>query len=137
MDERAIMLVRAQESPDLFSFVQDFIFLAVTSTLDDQSLKTLFRIRVTFHQPLDLPDTTGLNWREAVIRCLESVAPRSGAQPDPEPVATPSTAENSRVPSADGEPAPATTRQPEPEEERTELTLVPDVPSRTPSGPPR
>ncbi len=38
-----------------------------------------------YHCPVDLPETTGLSWREAIMWCLESVYPRSRTQPDPEP----------------------------------------------------
>ncbi|CAM4721126.1 unnamed protein product [Leuciscus chuanchicus] len=119
------MIVLAQESPNLFSFVKDFMCLAATSALDDKTLRTLFWIGATIHLHIDLPDTTGLDWKETVIGCLESVAPRSRTQPDPEPV-SPSTAEYSCVPPADGELPPAVSRQPE-QEKRTELTLALEV----------
>ncbi|XDV51987.1 hypothetical protein PO909_020772 [Leuciscus waleckii] len=75
MDDRVSIIVMAQESQNFFSFVKDFCRLAVTSTLDDESLSTLFWIGATFNHPIDLPDTTGLDWRETVIRCLESIMP--------------------------------------------------------------
>ncbi|XDV27337.1 hypothetical protein PO909_030881 [Leuciscus waleckii] len=86
----------------------------------------MFWLGATFHQHIDLPDTSNLNWMEAVIRCLESVEPRSSTQPDPEPGLPPWTVENSCVPPADGELPPVATRQPEPETKRTELTLAPE-----------
>ncbi|ROL45317.1 Retrotransposon-derived protein PEG10 [Anabarilius grahami] len=54
-----------------------------------------------------LVDTTGLRWREAIIRCLESITTRSRTQPDPEPESPPSTVEYSCVPTADGDLPPA------------------------------
>ncbi len=56
---------------------------------------------------------TGLSWREAIIRCLESVYPRSRAQPDPEPRSpSPHCAEPKPEPTDDGVPEPAATDEP-------------------------
>ncbi len=41
----------------------------------------LFWIRANYHCLVNLPDTTGLSRREAIIRCLEIVYPRSRAKP--------------------------------------------------------
>lgn len=57
------------------------------------------------YDPVDLPDTFGLNWRDAIIRCLESVL---SVQSTPRP--------------ADGEVTLAATCQSEPEEKTTVLT---------------
>ncbi len=48
-------------------------------------LKSLFKIGANCHRPVDLPDTTRLNWREAIVRCLESDEPRSGMRLDQNP----------------------------------------------------
>ncbi|XP_056123863.1 uncharacterized protein LOC130102021 [Rhinichthys klamathensis goyatoka] len=125
MDNLDFILL-AEKSQNFLTFTRDFCVLAVTSPLDDETLKNLFWIGANFHQRIDLPDTSNLNWKEAIIRCLESVATRSRTQPDPEPGLQPSTAENSCVPPADGELPPAATHQPEPEIKRTELTLAPE-----------
>ncbi|XDV36849.1 hypothetical protein PO909_006565 [Leuciscus waleckii] len=82
MDDRARIIVLAQESPNLFSFVKNFMCLTATSALDVETLRTLFWIGAAFHHHSDLPDTTGLDWKETVNRCLESVAPRSRTLPD-------------------------------------------------------
>ncbi|ROL05642.1 hypothetical protein DPX16_4860 [Anabarilius grahami] len=92
-----------------------------TCSYDDETLKSLFWNRANYHHPVDLPDTSGLDWREAIIRCLESVCPRSRTQPDPEPSPPPpSAAETLLEP-----PAPATISEAKPEEEGTALTIAP------------
>jgi len=72
---------------------------------------------------VDIPDTSGLNWRDAVIQCLESVYPRSRTQPDPEAVPSPATTEESCEPLADGELPPAVAHQLVPEDKRSAWTL--------------
>ncbi len=47
--------------------------LAVCTALDDAKLNSLFWIGANYHSPMDLSDTTGLSWREGILRCLESV----------------------------------------------------------------
>ncbi|KAL0182313.1 hypothetical protein M9458_021688, partial [Cirrhinus mrigala] len=43
-----------------------------------------------YHHPVDLPDTTGLSWREAIIQCLESPALiQSTARPRAQPTISP------------------------------------------------
>lgn len=49
------------------------------------ALCALFWIVVMFNQNIDLIDTTGLNRRETVVRCQESVMSQSGTQPEPSP----------------------------------------------------
>ncbi len=80
---------------------------------DDAALNSLFWIWANDHRTVDLPDTTGLSWRKAIIRCLESVYPRSRAQPDPEPsLPSPRCAELKPEPTIDGEPETAATAEP-------------------------
>ncbi|KAL0190993.1 hypothetical protein M9458_013691, partial [Cirrhinus mrigala] len=77
---------------------------------DNAVLNSLFLIRANYHYPADFPDTTGLSWRDAIIRCLESVQPRSRAQPDPEPSpSSPRCTEPKPEPTDDGEPGPTAT----------------------------
>ncbi len=58
-------------------------------------------------------NTTGLSWREAIIRCLESVYPRSRTQLDSEPSPpSPRSVEHKPEPTADREPPPAATDEP-------------------------
>ncbi|ROL51733.1 hypothetical protein DPX16_19252 [Anabarilius grahami] len=59
-----------------------------------------------FLQPGRRQQTPELDWKEAVIRCLESVESISRDQPDPEQTSTPSTMEESCVPPVTSEPEP-------------------------------
>ncbi|ROL23578.1 hypothetical protein DPX16_18846 [Anabarilius grahami] len=81
----------------------------------------MFWIRATFNNPIDLPDTAGLDWREILIQCLESVVSWSGTKPDPEQPS--STAEKS----CDRAAPPAATSEQEPEDKGTELVIAPEV----------
>ncbi|KAL0156913.1 hypothetical protein M9458_048159, partial [Cirrhinus mrigala] len=57
--------------------------------------------------------TMGLNWREAMFRCVEIVLPQSGAPQEPEPSPpSPRCVEQKPDPAADGEPKLAATDEP-------------------------
>ncbi|ROI49016.1 hypothetical protein DPX16_7171 [Anabarilius grahami] len=127
MEYSDMFVLVAQESHDFCLFTKRFISVALACPYDDQTLKSWFWIGANYHRPVDLPDTSGLSWMEFIIRCLESVRPRSRAQPDPEPASSPRTAEYSCEPPADGELPPAATGQPDPETPRTEVTRAPDL----------
>ncbi len=89
----------------LLEYAVEFSQLVVLTAFDNVTLNSLFWIGANYHRPVDLPDTTGLCWREAIIRCLESIYPRSRTQPDSEP----------HPPSpccAEQEPEPAVTNEP-------------------------
>ncbi|KAL0164047.1 hypothetical protein M9458_039800, partial [Cirrhinus mrigala] len=96
---------------------------------------TLLKYAVEFSQltvlmvlalPAVLPDTTGLNWREAIIRCLESIRPPSRTTPDPEASPpSPCCTEPKPKPTVDGEPMPASINGPSPRR-ATELEIVPE-----------
>ncbi|ROL52405.1 hypothetical protein DPX16_6634 [Anabarilius grahami] len=71
-----------------------------------------------YHASLTVMIGTGLNWRDAVIWCLESAYPRSRTQLDPEPVPPPLTTEDRELQPAQ--------RQPVPEDKRSVRTLAPE-----------
>ncbi|ROL23550.1 hypothetical protein DPX16_18818 [Anabarilius grahami] len=105
MDEWAKFIDVARESYDVWFFTSQFCHLAIHSQLEDEDLKKLFWIGANYHGPRNLPDTTGLNWKEALQKCLEFKRPRSGTPPNPVP--------NQR-PTADGDDDPAVTSEPAP-----------------------
>ncbi|KAL0182354.1 hypothetical protein M9458_021729, partial [Cirrhinus mrigala] len=69
----------------LLEYAVEFSQLAVLTAFDDAALNSLFWIGVNYFLPINLPDTTGLSWKEAIIRCLESIYLQSGTHPDPAP----------------------------------------------------
>lgn len=84
MDLRVRFIAVTHESHDFLVFSEGFCHLAVTCPYDDKTLKSLFWIKENYNHLVDLPDTTRLNWKEAINQYLESVFPRSRKQPDPE-----------------------------------------------------
>ncbi|XP_016422425.1 phospholipase D3-like [Sinocyclocheilus rhinocerous] len=100
------LIAIARTNPDLFDFARDFSVFATTCSFDDGTLKSLFWIG------------------EAIIRCLGSINPRSGTQPDPEPSPpSPRCAEQEPEPTDDGEPEPVATDEPSPDG-ATELRIA-------------
>ncbi len=122
-----LFVTLARQNLPLLEYADEFSQLAVLMAFDDMMLISLFWIGANHHQPVDLPDTTGLSWREAIIRCLESVYPWSRTTPHPEP-SPPSSrcAEPKPEPTTDGEPCmPATINEPSPRS-ATELEIIPE-----------
>ncbi len=60
--------------------------LALASTLEGEVLKTLFQLGISFHQPVERPDTSNLNWQETVIRWLDSLRSRAGVPSEVTPM---------------------------------------------------
>ncbi len=93
---RNVHILARQDLP-LLEYTVEFSQLDVLTAFNNAALNSLFWIGENYHRPIKLPDTTRLSWREAIIRCLESVYPWFRAQPDPE-----------SKPTDDGEPNGAT-----------------------------
>ncbi len=72
--------------------------MEVATAWDDATLKKLFWLGANCHRPVDLPDTTGLSWREAVYRCLGSVQARTSPPSLAAPASPPLFAAPSRPP---------------------------------------
>ncbi|ROL42589.1 hypothetical protein DPX16_13996 [Anabarilius grahami] len=136
-DQWSICIAPQEHAP---YFTVEFCRLADRSPYDDEMLKSLYWIRVNFHHPIDLPDTQGLCLREAVVRCLESVYPRSIQPPQPNPEPSPSpllrSTDLTPEPPADWKLPPAATCEPEPEEGRTgpAIALEPKHPGESDLG---
>ncbi len=71
------------------AFAWEFCGIDANTALDDATLNSLFWIGANYHRPVDLPDTPGLSWREGILRCLESVQPRSRSSPPSSPSPVP------------------------------------------------
>ncbi len=81
MEERAHFISLAVKNTDPVEFTRAFVPLALASSLNGDVLKTLFQLGISYHQRIELPDTSKLDWGEVVIKCLESLRSRAGAPP--------------------------------------------------------
>ncbi len=63
---------------EISPLLREFCGLAKAKALDDATILSLFWHGANSHRPVDLPETTGLSWREGIFRCLESVLTRAG-----------------------------------------------------------
>ncbi len=82
------------------SFVEyagEFCGLAVVTELHDTAILHLFQLGAKYHCPMDLPDTTGLCWREGIYRCLGSFRSRVETSPLVSPLAPPSSSSSPLV----------------------------------------
>ncbi len=73
MEVTKLFSALARRDLPFVEYAREFCGLAVCTALDDAKLNSLFWIGANYHSPMDLPDTTGLSWREGILRCLESV----------------------------------------------------------------
>ncbi len=80
-------------------YTAEFCGLAAVSKLHDVAILYLFRLGACYHHPMDLPDTTGLCWREGIYRCLGSFRSRVETSPLLSPLVPPSSYSSLLVPS--------------------------------------
>ncbi len=127
MDERSLFISLAKANPEPLDFAKEFVPLTLTSSLEGEVLKTLFRLGISFHQPVELPDSSNLTWQETVTRCLESLQSRAGI---------PSEANSAPlVPSSSPLPPLVPSSSPLPPLVPSSSPLPPLVPSSSPSSP--
>ncbi len=96
MEATTLFTALARLDLPFYEYAGEFCKLAAATAWDDTTLNKLFLLWANCHRPVDLPDTTGLSWREAVFRCLGSVRarartspPSSAAPASPPPFAAP------------------------------------------------
>ncbi len=78
-------------------FAGEFCGFAVVMELHDAAILHLFRLGENYQRPMDLPDTTGLCWREGIYRCLGSFRSRVETSPLVSPLAPPSSSSSPLV----------------------------------------
>ncbi len=81
-------------------FAGEFCGLATVTELHDAAILHLFGLGANYQRPMDLPDTTGLCWREGICRCLGSYRSRVETSPRVFPLAPPSSSSSPLVPSS-------------------------------------
>lgn len=75
----------ARRGLNLLDYTHQFCHLAIHSPYDNETIQSLYWIRVNYNHQVDLLDMQGLSWKDVILICLERVYPSSIPQPDPEP----------------------------------------------------
>ncbi|KAL0152317.1 hypothetical protein M9458_052040 [Cirrhinus mrigala] len=76
--------VKKEEAEQMSVMSPELCSLAMATALDDATVNSLFWIGANYYHPVDLADTTGLNWREEILWCQETHQPtQSLANPEP------------------------------------------------------
>ncbi len=78
MEFAASVLALSRRDLPFVEFAWEFCGLAAGTEMHDAAILHLFRLGASYHHPMDLPDTTGLCWREGIFRCLGSFRSRVG-----------------------------------------------------------
>uniref|UniRef100_A0A673HH55 Uncharacterized protein n=1 Tax=Sinocyclocheilus rhinocerous TaxID=307959 RepID=A0A673HH55_9TELE len=86
MQSAACFSVLARRALPFYEYAGEFCKLAAVTAMDDATLNHLFWLGANSHCPLDLPDTSGLCWREGVFRGLGSVRSQARTSPPPSAV---------------------------------------------------
>ncbi len=76
MDPASRFAALAHQGLPFYEYAREFCKLAAATAWDDATLNKLFWLGANHHRPVDLPDTTGLSWREGVWGV---------SRPEPEP----------------------------------------------------
>ncbi|KAL0173806.1 hypothetical protein M9458_029774, partial [Cirrhinus mrigala] len=70
MEVAACFSALARRDLPFVEYAREFCGLATMLVLDDATLNSLFWIGANYYHSVDLPDTTGLSWREGILQCL-------------------------------------------------------------------
>ncbi len=103
MEFAASVLALSRRDRPFVEFAWEFCGLAAGTEMHDAAILHLFRLGASYHHPMDLPDTTGLCWREGIFRCLGSFRSRVGTSSSMPPLVPSSSSErpeSQRHPSA-------------------------------------
>ncbi len=87
MEFAAGVLALIRRDLSFVEFAGEFCGLASVTELHDAAILHLFRLGAKYQRPMDLPDTTGLCWREGIYRCLGSYRSRVETSPRVSPLA--------------------------------------------------
>ncbi len=87
MEFAACVLALSRRNLSFVEFAGEFCKLAAVTELHDAAILHLFRLGANYQRPMDLPDTTGLCWREGIYRCLGSYRSRVETSPRVSPLA--------------------------------------------------
>ncbi len=97
MEFAAGVLALIRRDLPFVEFAGEFCGLASVTELHDAAILHLFRLGANYQRSMDLPNTTGLCWREGIYRCLGSYRSRVETSPRVSPLAPPSSSSSPLV----------------------------------------